>query len=121
MKNIENNATYSQLRNTNIYGDTRNIDNRDIDLPGLDAIEHGIDISDEHLDVMQFLRDYYVENGWPKRTHILSRMLDKKYKHLGGNKYLRQLFPKGPLTQGAQLAGLPVPANVIDRSFGTAH
>ena len=120
MANIDK-AAYSQAGNTNIYGDMRNKHKPDIDVAGLDANEHGIDISDAHLDVMQFLRDYYVENGWPKRTHVLSRMLDKKYKHLGGNKYLRQLFPNGPLTQGAQLAGLPVPANVIDRSFGTAH
>lgn len=85
------------------------------------ASEKGMEISDEQLDVIGFLRDYYVEHGWPKRTHELSRILDRRYKHMGGKKYLHKLFPGGPLSQGPALGGLPPLANVVDLSFGTSH
>jgi tRNA 2-thiouridine synthesizing protein E len=80
-----------------------------------------MDISEHHLDVINFLRDNYVENGGPKKTYGLSRTLDRAYKHPGGKRYLHQLFPDGPLAQGARLAGLPALCNVVDKSFGTAH
>ena len=121
MNNIEKNITYSPTGNTDITDRAREIDDWNIEQLRREASQHGIDISEQHLDVIHFLRNYYVEYGWPKRTHELSRKLDKAYKHLGGKRYLHQLFPDGPLAQGARLAGLPALYNVVDKSFGTAH
>ena len=121
MTNIEDSISYSPTGNNEISDRAREVDNWNIEQLMFKANQHGMDISDDHLDVIHFLRDYYVENGWPKKTHALTRLLDREFKHIGGKRYLHQLFPQGPLTQGAQLAGLPALYNVVDRSFGTAH
>jgi tRNA 2-thiouridine synthesizing protein E len=49
----------------------------------------------------------------------LSRELDNAFTEQGGARYLYRLFPHGPLAQGARIAGLPVPANVTNASFGS--
>ena len=121
MINIEQNITYSPTGNTSSDDRAREIGNWNIEQARRHARENGMDISDDHIDVIRFLRDYYINNGWPKRTHELTRELDKTFKHIGGKKYLHQLFPNGPLAQGALLAGLPSLYNVVDRSFGTTH
>jgi len=44
--------------------------------------------------------------------------LEERFAAEGGRKYLLELFPKGPVAQGCELAGLPVPAYASDGSFG---
>lgn len=121
MTHIEQNISYSPTGNNESSGRAQEIDGWNVEHARDKASEEGMDMTEEHIDVIQFLRGYYVQHGWPKRTHELSRLLDKTYKHLGGKKYLHQLFPKGPLSQGPELAGLPALMNVVDRSFGTSH
>ena len=121
MTNIEENITYSPTGKKDSKERALEIDHWTIEQAVLTANQHGMHISTHHLDVINFLRDYYVENGWPKRPHELTRLLAKTFSHRGGKKYLHQLFPQGPLAQGVKLAGLPALYNVIDRSFGTAH
>jgi tRNA 2-thiouridine synthesizing protein E len=82
------------------------------------AAREGIELSDEHWKVIIFLRRYYLDHGWQARPHQLSRELDKAFAEQGGARYLYRLFPHGPLAQGARIAGLPVPANVTNDSFG---
>ena len=121
MNNIEENISYSPTGNNDSSNRAQEIDNWNIEQATLEANQHGLEIGSEHIDVMNFLREYYVEYGWPKRPHQLSRLLDRTFKHIGGKRYLHQLFPQGPLSQGARLAGLPSLQNVVDRSFGTSH
>lgn len=121
MTNIEENISYSPTGNNDSSDRAREIDTWNLELAVHEANQHGLDLGKDHIAVMNFLREYYVENGWPKRTHELTRTLDRTFKHIGGKRYLHQLFPDGPLSQGARLAGLPSLYNVIDRSFGTAH
>ncbi len=47
--------------------------------------------------------------------------LDEKFHIKGGMRYLYTLFPGGPVAQGCRLAGLPIPAGAIDRSFGSVQ
>jgi tRNA 2-thiouridine synthesizing protein E len=82
------------------------------------AAREGIILSDEHWKAIIFLRRYYLEQGWPSHPHKLVRELDQAFSGAGGTRYLYRLFPRGPLAQGARIAGLPVPANVTDESFG---
>ena len=121
MTHIEARISYSPTGNNDSNNRAKEVDGWNIEHARYQASENGIEISDEHLDVIRFLRDYYVEHGWPKRTHALSRILDRTFKHMGGKKYLHQLFPRGPLSQGPELAGLPPLTNVVDLSFGTSH
>ena len=85
------------------------------------AKEEGIELTDEHLQVLVFLRKYYLEHGIPGNARIISNALDKQFSAMGGIKYLRRLFIGGPVTQGSRLANLRIPAYAIDRSFGTAY
>lgn len=88
----------------------------------MDAARHeGIELGAAHWKVITFLRRYYLDNGWPARPHQLTRELDKAFYEEGGARYLYRLFPHGPLAQGARIAGLPVPANVTNESFGTVQ
>ncbi len=82
------------------------------------AAREGIVLGDEHWKAIIFLRHYYLEHGWPAHPYRLVRELDKAFSATGGTRYLYRLFPRGPLAQGARIAGLPVPANVTDESFG---
>ena len=121
MNNIEQGITYSPTGNTESSARASEINNWSIDHARQIANRQGIDITSDHLGVIYYLRSYYVENGWPKRPHELTRKLNREFRHIGGSRYLHQLFPKGPLSQGAQLAGVPGLYNTVDKSFGTAH
>jgi tRNA 2-thiouridine synthesizing protein E len=85
------------------------------------AEAEGIHLSDEHLDVICFLRDHYAECGPDKNARSLLKVMEDAYIEQGGRKYLYHLFPRGPVTQGCRLAGLPTPAGNADLSFGSVH
>ena len=82
------------------------------------AAQEGIRLTDKHWEVITFLRRYYLDHGWPGQPRVLIRELDKAFHNEGGTRYLYRLFPRGPLAQGTRIAGLPVPANVTNQSFG---
>lgn len=84
------------------------------------AQKEGIELKQEHLEVAEFLRRYYLENGLPERGRTLAKALEDEFDARGGNRYLHQLFPEGPVAQGSRIAGLPVPPYTEDASFGTA-
>jgi tRNA 2-thiouridine synthesizing protein E len=85
------------------------------------ASRDGIRLTDEHLGVIECLRDYYLEFGEAKKGRDLEEMLDDIFAGHGGRKYLWHLFPNGPVTQGMRLAGLPVPPHTGDKGFGTVR
>jgi TusE/DsrC/DsvC family sulfur relay protein len=55
------------------------------------AADEGIELTDEHMQVVQALRDYYCEHG-EATGRVLTEMLDTAYADQGGQKYLRCLF-----------------------------
>ena len=81
----------------------------------------GIELTDEHLGVVEALRDYYLELGEAENGRDLEEMLDEIFDGHGGRKYLWRLFPGGPVTQGMRLAGLPLPPHTGDKGFGTVR
>jgi len=85
------------------------------------AEQEGIELTAEHWDVVHRLREYYLEHGTPESGRALSDMLDEHYADQGGRKYLRRLFPQGPVAQGMRIAGLPVPAYTEDEGFGISR
>ncbi len=85
------------------------------------ASEEGIELTDEHMQVVHTLRDYYRKNGPVEHGRELGDMLEKEFETKGGRKYLRRLFSDGPVTQGMKISGLPVPPNSEDDGFGTAR
>ena len=85
------------------------------------AVKEGIELTDEHLGVIEWLRDFYLEVGEAKHGRELEEMLDEVFSRHGGRKFLWRLFPGGPVTQGSLLAGLPIPPHTGDKGFGTVR
>jgi tRNA 2-thiouridine synthesizing protein E len=83
--------------------------------------KEGIVLTQEHWQVISYLQDYYLHNGWPQNAHTLTKKLDAAFTSQGGGRYLYTLFPGGPLSQGCRIAGLPVPQNAENESMGTAQ
>lgn len=85
------------------------------------AHEEGLDLNEERMDVICWLRDHYAQCGPALNGRALSRAMEENFSDMGGLKYLYRLFPKGPVYQGSRLAGLPVPPESLDKSFGSTH
>ena len=85
------------------------------------ASKENIVLSDEHLGVIECLRDYFLEFGEAEKGRDLEEMLDEVFDGHGGRKFLWNLFPGGPVTQGMRIAGLPVPPHTGDKGFGTVR
>lgn len=85
------------------------------------AVTESVELTDAHFKVIQRLRDYYRDNGLAETGRELGDMLDETFSEQGGRKYLRTLFPKGPVAQGMRIAGLPVPGYTENGGFGTAR
>ena len=85
------------------------------------AGKEGIVLTNEHLGVIECLRDYFLEFGEAEKGRDIEDMLDEVFAGHGGRKYLWNLFPGGPVTQGMRIAGLPVPPHTGDKGFGTVR
>ncbi len=93
--------------------------NWSIDDAKIIATETGITLTDQHLELIRALQEYYTKVEFPNLRQIKDA-LDEKFHHCGGMKYLYQILPGGPVAQGCRLSGLKVPAGAIDKSFGSA-
>lgn len=82
-------------------------DEWDPELANVLAANIGIQLTDEHLQIIAFLRDDYREQG---ETPTLRRVTA-----VGGipTKRLFQLFPKKPAKKMAYVAGLPKPVGCV--------
>ena len=84
------------------------------------AHQSGIELSDAHWEVIRYVRHYYLERGFVRRSRELASALNARFKEQGGSRYLYRLFNGGPVLKACRLAGVPVPENCVDASFGTA-
>lgn len=88
---------------------------------GLEAARsQGIELGEEHWAVIYFLRAHYVKHGGHAHARELAAVLDEHFAEQGGRKHLYELFPGGPVTQGGRIAGIPVPTDSRQPSFGSA-
>jgi len=85
------------------------------------ARQEGIELTEEHWEVVRYLREYYLKQGPAENGRELSDVLDARYAEQGGRSFLRRLFPQGPVAQGMRIAGLPVPPYTKDESFGISR
>ena len=84
------------------------------------ASSMGLELTSAHWDVIKFLRAHYLNVGADRYlAHEFSKTLDERFSDEGGLKYLYRLFPKGPLSQGCEIAGVPLPHDSKDGSFGS--
>ena len=84
------------------------------DLAGLIAVDEKIDMTDDHWEVVNFLREYYEEYQIAPAVRVLTKAIKKKLgPDKGNNKYMYELFPYGPAKQACKIAGLPKPTGCV--------
>ena len=85
------------------------------------ASADGVELTKEHMDILKYLRKYYAKNGQGYNARTLLNVMEFEFGKWEGKKYLYELFPRGPVSQGCRYAGLPLPPNCNDNSFGSVH
>lgn len=91
-----------------------NLDDWSEDLAGQIATSEGVNMSAEHWEVVNFLREYYAEYQIAPAVRVLTKAISKKLgAEKGNNKYLYELFPYGPAKQACKIAGLPKPTGCV--------
>jgi len=72
------------------------------------AAAEGLTLTDEHWQVIGFLRDYYHDHQVQAQVRVMIRHFAQEWgSQRGNNHYLHDLFPRGgPQKQGNRLAGL---------------
>jgi len=85
------------------------------------AHEDGIEeLTEAHWHVIYALRNLYRERGPARSAREVINILEQDFAAEGGRRRLYELFPKGPVSQGSRLAGVPLPPFSSDPSFGWA-
>jgi len=78
------------------------------------AQRENIRMSDDHWQVVNFLRGYYLEYQIAPAMRVVSRKISETLgPDKGSSRYLYELFPGGPVLQAAKIAGLPKPTNCV--------
>jgi tRNA 2-thiouridine synthesizing protein E len=78
------------------------------------AAQENITLSEQHWEVITFVRNFYVEYNTSPAIRMLVKAMAKALGEDKGNSlYLYTLFPKGPAKQATKIAGLPKPARCI--------
>ena len=72
------------------------------------ALREGIDqLTDQHWQVIRFMRSQYLQKGTGPTVRVLGKTSGVSIKEL------YQLFPKGPAKVAARVAGIPKPRGCI--------
>ncbi len=85
-----------------------NLDEWSEDFARAQAREEDLTLTDEHWQVIRFLRDYYHEHGVQAQVRVMIKHFAQVWgPERGNNRYLHDIFPRGgPQKQGNRLAGL---------------
>ena len=78
------------------------------DVPPVIAAAEKIALTDEHWEVIRFLREHYEAHGVQAQVRVMIRHFREAWGSARGtNHHLHDLFPRGgPQKQGNRLAGL---------------
>jgi tRNA 2-thiouridine synthesizing protein E len=86
----------------------------DEDVANAMAAEDETELTENHWEVINFLREYYEEYQIAPAVRVLTKAIGKKLgKEKGNSKYLYELFPYGPAKQACKYAGLPKPTGCV--------
>ena len=78
------------------------------------AKSESVEMTPNHWEVVNFLREYYNEYQIAPAVRVLTKAIGKKLgADKGNSKYLYELFPYGPAKQACKIAGLPKPTGCV--------
>ena len=111
MSSIEvNGKTYE----TDEEGYLVNLSDWNMDVANYIAKTENLTMTDNHWEVVNFLREYYEEYQIAPAVRVLTKAIGKKLgPEKGNSQYLYELFPYGPGKQACKVAGLPKPTGCI--------
>jgi tRNA 2-thiouridine synthesizing protein E len=91
-----------------------NLADWDEDIANELAKSEGVEMTENHWEVVNFLREYYNEYQIAPAVRVLTKAIGKKLgPEKGNSKYLYELFPYGPGKQACRYAGLPKPTGCV--------
>ncbi|MFA5242453.1 MAG: TusE/DsrC/DsvC family sulfur relay protein [Sulfuricella sp.] len=93
---------------TDSEGYIRNLDEWSEDFAVALAKQEELVLTEEHWDVIRYLREYYQEHSVQAQVRNMIKHFTEMWgKERGNNHYLHAIFPKGgPQKQGNRMAGL---------------
>ena len=78
------------------------------------AEQENVNMTEQHWEVINFLREYYNEFQIAPAVRVLTKAIGKKLgPEKGTSQYLYDLFPYGPAKQACKIAGLPKPTGCV--------
>ena len=99
---------------TDEEGYIKDISQWNMELAAVIAKAEDVEMTAEHWEVVNFLRDYYNEYQIAPAVRVLIKAVKEKFgPEKGNNKYLYELFPYGPAKQACKIAGLPKPTGCV--------
>lgn len=99
---------------TDEEGYLQNLSDWSEDVASFIAKQENVEMTPNHWEVVNFLRDYYNEYQIAPAIRVLTKAIGKKLgPDKGNNKYLYELFPYGPAKQACKIAGLPKPTGCV--------
>jgi TusE/DsrC/DsvC family sulfur relay protein len=89
-------------------GNLVNYNDWDEDVAKALAAAEGIELTQEHWDVIKYLREEYIDNGNNlPMERVINKDMAKRWGKKISSKDLYRLFPLAPSKQGNRIAGLP--------------
>lgn len=82
------------------------------------AKAEGIFLTDEHWEIVVYLRERYRDRGAASSAREVMQELEERFSE-HGRRGLYELFPGGPVSQASRIAGVPLPPYSSDPSFGS--
>ena len=93
---------------TDANGYLVNVEDWNEDVGKAMAEHEGITLTDKHWDLINYLRDEYINNGGNQpNTRNIVKAMSAKWNEKLAQKDVYELFPKDPSKQGGRIAGLP--------------
>ena len=85
-----------------------NVEDWDEDVAKAIAAGESLELTDEHWDLMNYLRDEFINNnGNQPNTRNMVKAMSAKWDKKIDAKYLYLLFPGDPSKQAGRISGLP--------------
>jgi tRNA 2-thiouridine synthesizing protein E len=112
-------TTSAYILDSHVYehdeeGYLKNLSDWSRELAELIAKSESIEMTPEHWEVVDFLRNYYEEYQVAPAVRVLIKAMKKTFgPEKGDQKYLYTLFPYGPAKQACKIAGLPKPTGCV--------
>ncbi len=115
MTHTGNSFEYNQIQiQTDHQGYLKNVTDWNTDIAEIIAQKEQIALSPAHWEVINFVRDFYLEFKTSPAIRVLVKAIGIKLgADKGNSKYLYTLFPVGPAKQATKIAGLPKPAKCL--------